>query len=147
MGLYNGIYKLKDYTYKTNQTFKFLSADLKLLKTIKYKTKIFKTLSPILVNKKGDNLKFLCPKDAVFQEALNFSVKEVCSHFLNIVNPEFDIKFIKHQKMVITHFNQYMTTNKGIIEIAANPEILQLLYDVGIGVRRSQGFGMLEIIF
>jgi CRISPR-associated endoribonuclease Cas6 len=48
--------------------------------------------------------------------------------------------------MVITHFNQYMTTNKGIIEIAANPEILQLLYDVGIGVRRSQGFGMLEII-
>jgi hypothetical protein len=39
-----------------------------------------------------------------------------------------------------------MTTNKGIIEIAANPEILQLLYDVGIGVRRSQGFGMLEII-
>ncbi|MBX6361962.1 MAG: CRISPR-associated endoribonuclease Cas6, partial [Acidobacterium ailaaui] len=38
------------------------------------------------------------------------------------------------------------TCNKAIIKIQASPEVLNLLYAVGIGVRRSQGFGMLEIM-
>lgn len=146
VGLYNGIYKLKSYTYKSDQTFNFIRADLKPLKNFKTNTQKFKTLSPILINKKGDNLKFLSLQDYDFQDALKFSVKEICSHFLNIDNPEFDIRFLKHQKMVLTHYNQYMTTNKGIIEITANSDVLKLLYDTGIGVRRSQGFGMLEMV-
>jgi len=34
----------------------------------------------------------------------------------------------------------------GEFEIEAPQEVLQLIYDTGIGVRRSQGFGMLEFI-
>ena len=48
--------------------------------------------------------------------------------------------------MVVSHYNQSMTCNKGIIEIEAEPDVLNLLNNIGIGVRRSQGFGMVELI-
>ncbi|MBP8992011.1 MAG: hypothetical protein KBG82_08550 [Spirochaetes bacterium] len=34
----------------------------------------------------------------------------------------------------------------GKIKVKAKKEILQLLYDIGIGARRSEGFGMLEVV-
>ncbi len=34
----------------------------------------------------------------------------------------------------------------GLIKVKAKKEILQLLYDIGIGARRSEGFGMLEVV-
>lgn len=44
--------------------------------------------------------------------------------------------------------HQYSMTFPGIkgkIKISANPEVLKLFYDIGIGARRSEGFGMLEV--
>jgi CRISPR/Cas system endoribonuclease Cas6 (RAMP superfamily) len=34
----------------------------------------------------------------------------------------------------------------GIFELRGSPEVLDLIYRVGLGVRRSQGFGMLEVV-
>jgi CRISPR-associated endoribonuclease Cas6 len=34
----------------------------------------------------------------------------------------------------------------GVFKLKSDPTILQLIYDVGLGVRRSQGFGMLEVV-
>lgn len=34
----------------------------------------------------------------------------------------------------------------GLIKVKTKKEILQLLYDIGIGARRSEGFGMLEVV-
>lgn len=35
---------------------------------------------------------------------------------------------------------------KGKLKIKTNPEVLKLFYDIGIGARRSEGFGMLEVV-
>jgi CRISPR-associated endoribonuclease Cas6 len=34
----------------------------------------------------------------------------------------------------------------GTIKIKAPANVLQLIYDAGLGAKRSQGFGMLEIL-
>jgi CRISPR-associated endoribonuclease Cas6 len=49
------------------------------------------------------------------------------------------------KKLPLTHYNQTMTSWLGRFTLTAPKEVLQLVYDIGIGVRRSQGFGMLEI--
>ncbi|MCX7757927.1 MAG: CRISPR-associated endoribonuclease Cas6 [candidate division WOR-3 bacterium] len=54
---------------------------------------------------------------------------------------------ISHGSSNINH--KYFMTFPGIkgqLKIKANPEILKLFYDLGIGARRSEGFGMLEVI-
>jgi CRISPR-associated endoribonuclease Cas6 len=33
----------------------------------------------------------------------------------------------------------------GIFELQGDPQVLNLIYQVGLGVRRSRGFGMLEV--
>ncbi len=35
---------------------------------------------------------------------------------------------------------------KGLLNITSKPEYLKLIYDLGIGARRSEGFGMLEVV-
>ncbi|MBW1650085.1 MAG: hypothetical protein JRJ44_05330 [Deltaproteobacteria bacterium] len=35
---------------------------------------------------------------------------------------------------------------KNIIEIKTAPDILKLIYDAGLGARRSQGYGMLGAV-
>jgi len=39
-----------------------------------------------------------------------------------------------------------MPATKGIFKIKSKPEILQMIYDIGLGVHRSQGFGMMEVV-
>ena len=40
----------------------------------------------------------------------------------------------------------YIEAWKGIYELSGNPEYLNFLYDVGIGAKNSQGFGMFDIV-
>ncbi|MCS7307368.1 MAG: CRISPR-associated endoribonuclease Cas6 [Aquificaceae bacterium] len=45
--------------------------------------------------------------------------------------------------------HKFIATYPGIkayLELQARPEVLKILYDVGIGARRSEGFGMLEVV-
>ncbi|MBP8992072.1 MAG: hypothetical protein KBG82_08855 [Spirochaetes bacterium] len=41
---------------------------------------------------------------------------------------------------------EVITATDGCIVIQAPREVLQLIYDIGLGARRSQGFGMLEVV-
>lgn len=68
----------------------------------------------------------------------NIASKEDISNI--IVNP------IQCRKSVIKHYGIYIDGNIGIFEIIAKPYILQYLYNVGIGSRKSAGFGMLDLI-
>jgi len=143
--LYNGFRKLKAYKW---QDYKFTLKKTKAL----FKPKIlsdkcvFKTISPYLVNNRESNLTYFSVNNPAFDEAFRHSISGICNNFLDLEDPIFDYQIIKHKKMVVSHYNQYMTCNKGIIEIKADPKILNLIYDVGIGVRRSQGFGMLDTV-
>lgn len=61
-------------------------------------------------------------------------IKAVC------VNP------IQCRKAVAKHYKRYIDISIGMIEISACKDILQYFYDVGIGSRKSSGFGMLDLV-
>lgn len=59
-----------------------------------------------------------------------------------------NIKFtsIECEKVVISHYGCLIDATIGLIELEAKADILQYLYQNGIGSRRSQGLGYIDII-
>lgn len=57
-----------------------------------------------------------------------------------VINP------VQCKKVVVKHYRRYIDISTGIFEIQANSDILQHFYDVGIGSRKSSGFGMLDLV-
>lgn len=50
------------------------------------------------------------------------------------------------KEMVVKHYSGYLKGFKGIFYLESHPEILQFIYDYGLGVRTGQGFGMVDLI-
>jgi CRISPR-associated endoribonuclease Cas6 len=145
---YNGLKKNKEIIIGENYPIKFRVGNIRLLSFRKINNgKIdFKTISPILVNEGEKNLVFLSPTHPNFNQAFKFIITTQANHF-NIPCDErnINIEINSMKKLPLTHYNQTMTSWLGSFTLTAPKEVLQLVYDIGIGVRRSQGFGMLEI--
>ncbi|MBF0121197.1 MAG: CRISPR-associated endoribonuclease Cas6 [Desulfobacterales bacterium] len=112
---------------------------------------VFKTHSPILVrnteNKMGKgSISF---EDKNFHEFLFYSIQNLCKNFIgndyNLKPDQVEVTIVKCKKDIINHYGFEMGTS-GIIKIKAPIEVLQLVYDIGLGAKRSQGFGMLEVL-
>ena len=148
--VYNGLHKLK------GKKLNFLNNNIEIRdffyikqKKISNNTVTFKTLSPILVrhieNKKGKG--FLKANHPDFKENLFYNVKSLSRNFLNyeLKREEFKIISMKFESKKVSLYGNEIA-NKGIITIKSPVKILQMLYDAGIGAKRSQGFGMLEVV-
>ncbi len=147
--IYNGFINTENHEWNQNGSkisFKPVRAFLFPLKKINSNEIKVKTLSPMIVNNKGSSNNFLFPDEEGFIEGLKFSVKECAKEFLNYQN-DFQFEFIVKlwKPKVIYHYEKTPGVI-GLFVIKSNPEILQMIYDIGIGVHRSQGFGMLEVI-
>jgi len=114
---------------------------------------VFRTLSPVLIRSHSNERYYLCPKcinfdgDSDFEEALKFNLDEIAKHlaYLNEIG-SFEFKPIELRKLVIKHMGLKIPSFVGTFSMKANPEILNLISQVGLGSRRSQGFGMLEVV-
>lgn len=150
--IYNGFHRLKIDGYPlfdniAKPTRSFLHRNF----VVRRNEILFKTISPVLVITKGSNIKeypkYLLPGEEGFEEGLEFSVRECAKEFLETNNDfEFEVEVKTFKKITLWHYNQWMSSFNGIIEIKSPPEVLQMIYDIGLGVRRSQGFGMLEVV-
>ncbi|MCX7727010.1 MAG: CRISPR-associated endoribonuclease Cas6 [Chitinispirillaceae bacterium] len=135
---------------------------------------IFKTVSPFLVRDKCNGEYYVFPKDARI-ESKNSDVSRfkywkpieerefVNTHLLTSLKSlvetaggwrgEIYVELKNLRVIPILHGSgnsnhKYKMTYpgiKGLIGVKADPEILKLFYDIGIGARRSEGFGLLEI--
>ncbi len=145
---YNGLEKRKEIVIGENYPINFKTTAIRLLpfKMINTDKVIFKTLSPILVNQRNDNLMFIPPTHPDFDSEFKYILLNQTQEF-NVSCKENDVKIEIHsmKRLPLTHYNQTMTSWLGEFTMQAPKEVLQLVFDTGIGVRRSQGFGMLEI--
>ena len=111
----------------------------------------YKTLSPIVVTK-YENRKskgYYKFNEKGFIEGLKESIKVANSKVYSINEKAFDDIIIETSGMknVYIHFKEHIINcNSGYIRVTANPIIQKFIYDIGVGSRRSQGFGMLEVI-
>jgi CRISPR-associated endoribonuclease Cas6 len=154
MSVYNFMIKrLNNYNIFPNCKNVLVKAMLLNKSKIDKDSVVFKTLSPIVVrdmiNKNGNKtLKFT---DEDFINNLKLSIKSQVKAFLSqdIEQNSIDIRVLKMKADNINSFgnnkNFYgLYANSGLIELNLKPEYLQLLYDIGVAAKRSQGFGMLE---
>lgn len=102
----------------------------------------FRTLSPVVV--RDENNRCLYPNEKAFRGALCGSILREARFFgvpdeISSVSYEFSSE--KH-----IHYENAVVENSGRITIEAQRKTLEMAYCAGIGARRSQGFGLLEMI-
>ncbi|MCS7275301.1 MAG: CRISPR-associated endoribonuclease Cas6 [Candidatus Bipolaricaulota bacterium] len=145
VSVYNGLLALRSYPLFEN-TLTLERINLERRVVVREQTAIFKTMAPVLVNNKGDANWYLLPGEAGFDEGLQFAISEAARVFLGSVGASVAFHPIQIKPKVIRHYNMHMRGFVGVFELRGDPALLNLIYDIGLGVRRSQGFGMLELV-
>lgn len=91
---------------------------------------------------------FFSPYNEEFCSVLNNNLKNKCAA-ANIAFPKNGLKItpLEPSKKVVTQFKKiWITAYSGKFRLETDRQALSLLYDVGLGKRSSQGFGMFDII-
>lgn len=155
INLYNGLLKLKEYEYK-EFTIILERIILENEKDINQSRIFCKTLSPIHV--KDKNNKPLDINDECFNEELNYICNLLLENFRGEgLKEKLYLTPVKMNKVVakenISDFKKvnnkeyiYIEGYKGIFCFEGNIQDLRLLMQTGIGFRRSEGFGMIDIV-
>ncbi len=172
--IYNGLLKIKNGYKIFNDKVEVENFNLNLKPDYAFNENIvFKTLSPILIRNPKDGDYYFILKGLLngknFKYAIEVEEKELIDalkkniekiiemgktrQLLNIdIKDEIEIQFIKLQLSPSAHssnrskFFMTLPAMKGLIKLKAPPEVLKFLYDTGIGARRSEGFGMVEVV-
>lgn len=109
-------------------------------------------LSPVAVYRTLDNGKteFYAPDDPRFYTALVHNAQRKWQTFYDDDSFDFSITplFSGLPKRVFTVFKKtYITGWKGEYRLRGDPAVLDMLYQVGLGVKNSEGFGMFRTNF
>lgn len=149
---YNGFLKLKfeEYPIKGN-IMELKSVFLNKMKEIQDDTIVIKMLSPLLVRSHDvatNKDKYYLFSEIGFSEALKKNI-EVQLRRLGKSFPmeNFSITPIKAKKVVVPNFGQKLDGNLGVFKLTGNPDLLNFLYQAGMGSRRNEGRGKWEIFF
>lgn len=146
--LYNAalFMKYKNYPMRDNSmTLKKVRLDTYIPK-IKERN-LVKFLSPLVIRKREDNKDtYLNFDDQEFNQYVNISIENLCNQLG--ITPCGTIKLtpFNAKRTVIKQDNLFFEANLGTFVLEGDKDIISLLYQTGIGSRRSQGFGMFEII-
>lgn len=139
----------KPYPMPDGNSVTVKSARLENHKTIGRNDIIVKMVSPLLV-KKHDGKKdyFYSWEDKEFQSMLEESVKITAGKLLNadMADRFIEITPYSPKKTVVYCFGMKITANIGLYRIRGDLDIINLIYQCGIGNKRSAGFGMFEVL-
>lgn len=120
-------------------------------RSIKKEEVLIKFKSPLIVrshNKENNTDYYYDYAHDSFESTL-LNITKVQARELGFVNVSFDyfsVKPIIPKRTVVTLFGNKVNTSLGVYKLNCNNLLLNYLYNSGIGSRRSQGFGMFEII-
>lgn len=153
--LYNGLLKTRKIDYRdfslSRNNIQYVSE-----KQIRSSCVMFTTLSPLLIeNKQGQALS---PAENAYTDNLNYYADLILTNYNGQgLRQELSFHPINMAKQVVKESNAefvkkkdenqwlYFTAYKGTFVLEGDPVDLQLLYQLGLSKRRSQGFGLLEV--
>lgn len=162
VNMYNGLLEIKEFDFSNDIKLKLSRVFMLNEKKINGEEAVFKTNSPILIEDK--NGKPVLPiADSISPIAyFNDNFNATHDRILKDIRGEGlykDIEFIPLalKKQVVKHtlkgFREktgkpYMTFTcfEGSFKLKGDPRDLQMLYQIGIGLRTGQGFGMVETV-
>ncbi len=153
VNFYNGMLKLKKEGYEHpigNCKFRIEWISQEKEKT---PTGIFRTLSPVVVERigfisKDPNERYVLPLEDDFNESLLENIlrryKEIFGNLPNITVFKFTPINVKGE--FIRHYGGFLRGFLGKFKIESDSnEILRFIYQYGMGLRTGQGFGYLEV--
>lgn len=158
VNLYNGLLDPGEFDFNKEITLKLDRVFMLNEKKITHDEVTFKTNAPILIEDKEGKPLLPLNSDSSFNDHFNAIhdriLKEIRGHGLY---RELEFIPVKLKKQVVKHtlkgFREktgkpYMTLTcfEGRFKLKGDPRDLQMLYQIGIGLRTGQGFGMVEIM-
>ncbi|GEM_PF-148489 len=171
--LYNGLLKIKEFKFNDEITLRFDKAFLLNEKKFEGAEVAFKTNAPILIEDKvGKPVLPVAPNPPPASSELQptaYSHQHFNEHFNAIhdrilkdirgcgLHKEMEFVPLNVKKQVVKHtlrgFREktgkpYMTLTcfEGCFKLKGDPRDLQMLYQIGVGLRTGQGFGMVDIV-
>ena len=155
VNLYNGLMKKKLFNYK-EFTLEVSKITMLQEKSIDSDEAVFSTLSPLVVKSKDNS--FLQMEDENYERELNYICNAILTNFRGngLVKPLI-FEPISMKKVVVKEEiagfkkqvnKKYLFVNgyKGTFKLKGDKEDLNILYKLGIGFKRSQGFGVVDKI-
>ena len=94
------------------------------------KDKYFTVEDENYINELEKNIKIQCEK-------AGYTLEDIEKIKVNEVNG---------RKIVSKNYGVYIDSVSGIFDISATPEILKYLYTVGLGSKRSAGYGTIDLV-
>ncbi len=141
--------KFKQYPMNNN-SMKLISVIMQQKQEITDSKIVVKMLSSLLVRRHNaeDNTDIYYTYD---QDGFASVLKENVEFFLEkwgypMSTERFSIEPVKAKKIVTPVFGRNTDANIGVYKLTGSPELLNLLYLSGLGVRRGEGHGKFEVI-
>lgn len=104
-------------------------------------------LSPLAVRiNDNDQNEYIYYDHPRFNDYLQISIKNMFIQFGSSLNGEVLLTPINPKKLIVKLKKTTIQANGGKFEISGDREVLNYLYLSGIGSRRSQGFGLFELV-
>lgn len=156
INIYNALLNMNSYTYKSQYTLNRIRISLVREKAITEEEVVLKTMSPICIKDKHNN--FLSPEDTNYQKELNYVVDNQLKSlrgyglkkpliFEKVLMKKVVVKEeIRDFKAVANKDIFYVNAYKGIFKLIGDIEDLNLIYQSGVGFRRAQAFGMIDLV-
>lgn len=127
--------------------------NLRTKRTITKDVERFKIQSPIVIREHKNDNKTTYYHDIsdekgqkIFLENLRYQIKDEFPDIKEKHLDEIDLNVIWSKLINVKHYGIVIPSNIGEIEIRARGYILEYLYLSGIGGRRSQGFGYVDLL-
>lgn len=151
--LYNSLLtqKLKPHPVAFNNSIKVLSIKTQFTEPISKSDITVKFRSPLVVrehNESDNTDKYLDYSNDNFKNKLKELVIAEGERlgFNRVFYESFEIEGIDPKRTVVTSFGGKINSSFGVFRIKGDPMLLNYLYCAGIGSRRSQGFGMFDVV-
>ena len=143
--IYNGLLTIKEFTMFNCAISKPRVVYLNEYKFYRRQTKMFYTLSPIIIRNHKDKSKYVTPTDSEFMASFNNALTEQWEMYRDDDIGKFSINIIKYKKVAMTHYGGLVLGFTGLFTLEADSDVLEFFYKAGIGYRRSNGFGFIEV--
>lgn len=150
---YNGIVSNRSFRYK-NYDLYIQRIYSKMHSQIKREEAVFKTISPIFI--KGKDKRDIAAEDPNFGEELNYISEQILLNYRGYgLTEKLEFQPIDMKKKVvkldIEAFGDKrkllsVDAYEGIFKLRGNPVDLTELNQLGLGFRRGQGFGAIELL-
>lgn len=148
--LYNAFNHQKNKKFSLNKnSWTLKNISMLMEKKIDSNEIIIKFMSPLVVRSRQNQKDFYYSfEHKEFLDILKINIKEQLSitNFLENIIDTFSLEPAKAKKVIVKFYEKKMETSVGIFKMSGDKELLQYLYEAGMGSRHSAGFGMFEIV-